>query len=118
VTGERRDPGRCHQLRFYEHAGRDAERSSQVQLRALNNCASRTNAHPPLVLLEHLREAFTPPVEHDARAFGDVVSSEIPEHLAMLMRGLSADGEQRSGEEPDDAARGDARSTRAAPAPA
>jgi hypothetical protein len=32
-------------------------------------------------------------------AFADVVSSPLPEHLATLMRRLSADGDARSGEE-------------------
>jgi hypothetical protein len=31
-------------------------------------------------------------------AFADVVSSPLPEHLATLMRRLSADGDARSGE--------------------
>jgi len=33
--------------------------------------------------------------------FADIASSPLPERLASLMRSLSAEGDERSGEEPD-----------------
>jgi hypothetical protein len=44
----------------------------------------------PLVLADGLQAIFA-----------DIVSSPLPERLASLMRSLSADGDERSGEEPN-----------------